>query len=152
MFAGIHGQWDIKTLHEQKIVLAKGKGGWNLEAAMAYCKEFKRVVAPLTNGKWAMCSYSDDWELGVPELNNVISELSQWMEDNGRVYKVTLVTNPLVMKQINDIATLAQQNVMFVGDVDTAVKKLAEHGFHLEKEKIKTFIDAEYPINDPDGI
>jgi len=82
----IHGEWKIEV--NNSVVLQWFGGSWNEEAIIAYVKEFRQKTAPLSqnkanNGQWAILSIFEDWELGVPEIEQHVVEHCQWFRDHG---------------------------------------------------------------------
>ena len=76
----------FRIWREQRVVLAVANGGWNRFTAEDYAKEFKAVAKPLTGSDWAHIVYLDNWQLGVPEIEPVITELVGWCLDKGLRY------------------------------------------------------------------
>lgn len=90
----VHGEW--KILVKEGYVLQWFSGCWNEEAAIKYCREFREKTAHLKGTQWAMVSFFDDWELGVPEIEPHIIEHCALFKDNGcikdcHVYAATAV-------------------------------------------------------------
>jgi len=84
----IHGDWKIEV--SNNVLLQYFSGSWNEEAIIAYVKEFREKATPLAknkanNGKWAILSIFEDWEMGVPAIEQHIIEHCQWFKDNGCV-------------------------------------------------------------------
>jgi len=81
----IHGDWKIEV--SNNVLLQYFSGSWNEEAIITYIKEFREKATPLAqhNGKWAILSIFEDWELGVPEIEQHVIEHCQWFKDNGCV-------------------------------------------------------------------
>jgi len=104
----IHGEWKIEV--SNNVLLQYFSGSWNEEAVIAYVKEFREKATPLSlnqpnNGKWAILSIFEDWELGVPAIESHIIEHCQWFKDNGcvkdcHVYSKNAIKEMLLEKLI----------------------------------------------------
>ena len=79
----VHGHWRI--LVKNNYVLQWFRGCWNIEAALQYKNEFKDKTAHLTGTKWAIVSFFDDWELGVPEIESHLHDHCERFSANGCV-------------------------------------------------------------------
>lgn len=80
MFA-VHGDWRI--LVQKNYVLQWFSGCWNEEAAIQYSQEFREKTEHLNGTHWAIFSYFDEWELGVPEMESHLIEHCQQFKNNG---------------------------------------------------------------------
>ncbi len=77
----IHGKWKIQV--KDNYVLQWFGGCWNEEAAIQYCQEFQDKTAHLKGTEWAIFSFFDDWELGVPEIEPHVVEHCRLFKANG---------------------------------------------------------------------
>lgn len=76
-----HGDW--KILVKDNYVLQWFSGCWNEEAAIQYCREFSEKTEQLKGTQWAIFSFFDDWELGVPEIEPHVIEHCRLFKENG---------------------------------------------------------------------
>jgi hypothetical protein len=77
----VHGDW--KILVKDNYVLQWFSGCWNEEAAVQYSQEFKEKTAMLVGTQWAIISFFDEWDLGVPEIEPHIVEHCRLFKANG---------------------------------------------------------------------
>jgi len=91
-----HGHFDIWL--DNQVVLARLKGSWNQEMAKLYAEQFKQAAQPLIHSDWAHIVYLDDWELGTPEFEQVITELVAWVIEHG-LKRTAQVYSPSMLKQ-----------------------------------------------------
>ena len=77
----VHGDWRI--LVKDNYVLQWFSGCWNEEAAIKYSQEFLDKTKHLNGTQWAIFSFFDDFELGVPEMESHLIEHCQRFQDNG---------------------------------------------------------------------
>tara|TARA_R110000737_G_scaffold89824_1_gene122281 strand:- start:8339 stop:8782 length:444 start_codon:yes stop_codon:yes gene_type:complete len=96
MFA-VHGDWQI--LVKDNYVLQWFSGCWNEEAAIQYSQEFQDKTQGLKGTQWAIVSFFDDWELGVPEMESHLIEHCQRFKDNGCI-KDCHIYSPSVFKSM----------------------------------------------------
>ena len=99
----IHGEYTLSV--ENSILVATLKGGWNLECAQNFSQCFKEVAKPLLNKPWAHLVYLEDWELGVPEIMPIISELVIWclennLEKSAHVYSASMTKEYFLNKMV----------------------------------------------------
>jgi len=98
----VHGEWKIEV--SNNVLLQYFSGSWNEEAIIKYVKEFRKQATPLSlnknnNGKWAILSIFEAWELAVPEVEQHVIEHCQWFKDNGCV-KDCHVYSPSAVKEM----------------------------------------------------
>jgi hypothetical protein len=136
----IHGEWKIEV--NNNVVLQYFGGSWNEEAIIAYVKEFREKTTPLAqnkanNGKWAILSIFEDWELGVPEIEQHVIEHCQWFKDNGCV-KDCHVYSPSAAKEMLLEKMIPHTEGNYERCVFTSIKDaqdwLAKNNFHFNDE------------------
>ncbi|MDM7859373.1 hypothetical protein QTP81_01980 [Alteromonas sp. ASW11-36] len=142
----IHGEWSIQALPSCNTILIKGRGGWNGEAAIAYCEEFKDKVIPLFGVKWACLGYGMDWELGTPDIEVEISRLYEWMVENGCVLQVTVMRSAMSEAQISRLMNVSEPGyqVFIVDSTEEALQILERRGFAVPEAQLTRFIEAPY--------
>ena len=91
-----HGDFDLKVVNH--VLVARLRGSWNEEAALAYENAFMTAAKPLTDIEWAHLVYLDDWDLGVPEIVPVVERLVAWCIDNG-LRRSAQVYSPSMLKR-----------------------------------------------------
>jgi hypothetical protein len=79
----VHGSWKIVV--KDNYVLQWFGGCWNEEAAVKYCREFKEKTAHLNGTEWAIVSFFNEWELGVPEIEPHVVEHCRLFKEHGCV-------------------------------------------------------------------
>jgi hypothetical protein len=70
----LHGAFKIELRND--IVFVDMIGAWNIETAIAFSDEIKKVVKPIYGRPWAALTHMDEWELCTPECKPVIVEFS----------------------------------------------------------------------------
>lgn len=132
MFA-VHGDW--KVLVKDNYVLQWFSGCWNEEAAIQYCQEFSEKTSQLKGKQWAILSFFEEWELGVPEIEAHIVEHCQLFKKNGCIRDCHIYT-PAAAKSMQLEGMVPQsegdyQRQVFVGTAD-AVAWLQTSNFTVE--------------------
>ena len=145
MQRNVHGQWLIHLLPEAQMILVKGKGGWNYEAAIAYRDELFETASVLSGKSWAAFAYSDDWELGVPESEGVLKEISVWLHNNGCKCRVILANNQMVKSKTESLLRSSGQSAIFVKTIEEAAECFNDFGFTMSVNQLRSFVAAEYP-------
>lgn len=77
----IHGDWKIVV--KGNYVLQWFSGCWNEEAAIQYSEDFLNKTGHLRGTSWAIVSFFDEWELGVPEIEPHLVAHCQRFISNG---------------------------------------------------------------------
>jgi len=83
-----HGEYDIQL--SNNVLYVRAEGGWNLQTAEAFAKDYKEISTPVTSEKWAVFNDFRAWELAPPDTNPVIQNLIQWIFDHGQMASVYL--------------------------------------------------------------
>jgi len=131
----IHGEWKLEV--NNNVLLQWFGGSWNEEAIIKYIKEFREKATPLSlnknnNGKWAILSIFEEWELGVPQIEKHVIEHCQWFKDNGCI-KDCHVYTPSATKemQLEHLIPHTEgdyERCVFTS-IDEAKNWLAQYGF-----------------------
>lgn len=124
-----HGNYRIwcegNTLHAELL------GAWNMEAALAYTKDFIEQASAF-EGDWAHIVYLDNWELATPDVTAEAERLVEWCIAHGlkraaQVYKPSglkrAVINKMVVEQLGDFKRAT------FDDPETAAQWIIDEGF-----------------------
>lgn len=105
----VHGDWRI--LVQNNYVLQWFSGCWNEEAAIQYCQEFQEKTEHLKGTEWAIISFFDDFELGVPEMEPHLVEHCQLFKANGCIKDCHIYT-PAALKgmQLENIVPQSEED------------------------------------------
>lgn len=101
MYLSMH--YNIEIDSDRKIVIAKIYGIWKLETAEEYHEEYRELVKPLLKSKWAKLTNLSNWKSSYPEIIEVLGEHKRWCHDNGAIYSVYVIENPVTTKQLKQI-------------------------------------------------
>lgn len=142
----VHGQWLIDVSVERRMVLIKGQGAWNEEAALLYANDFKQRVSPLLDHTWACIGYGVDWELGTPEIEPILHALYEWMVTNGCRLQTTLMHNQIAKAQIGNIMSVAKPDyrLEIVSSTIELLTLVEASGFELDSATFDRFIKRSY--------
>lgn len=75
-----HGNFKLWT--RDNILCAELTGSWNTETALEFEVEFKKKAEKMPK-QWAHLVYLNNWDLGVPEIQQIITRLVHWCLTNG---------------------------------------------------------------------
>ena len=133
----IHGKWKIEV--NNNVVLQWFAGAWNEEAIIAYVKEFRQKATPLsknnsTKGKWAILSIFEEWELGVPAIEQHVKEHCQWFIDHGCIKDCHVYTpNATKHMQLENMVPHTEGNYerRIFTRIEDAKSWLAQNGFDI---------------------
>jgi hypothetical protein len=101
---------------EQQVLFAVVRGGWNELTARDYSLAYQKTVKPLLGNDWAHIVYLDDWGLGSPAIEPIISQLATWAVSQ-RLRYFAQVYSPNMVKQF-------QLDRMLVSPIKTCEKQL----------------------------
>ncbi len=123
--------FNIEVDSDRKIVIAKIYGIWKKETAIEYRDEYQEQVQPLIKGKWARMTNLANWRSSYPEIVEVLGEHMQWCHDNGAVYSVYAIDNPVTTKQLKAMIEKGQigESAKIFGTIEEADKFLKQNGF-----------------------
>lgn len=68
----------FKIWTEGNVLFASVTGAWSQDTALRYVKEFKQQVEGFSGNEWAQLVSLDNWILGTPEIEPIITELANW--------------------------------------------------------------------------
>jgi len=135
----VHGSWEVKV--KDNYVLQWFSGCWNEEAAIQYCQEFKDKTKSLKSSQWAIVSFFDDWELGVPEIEPHVIEHCRLFKENGCIKDCHVYTTSAAKSmQLENIVPHTEGNYerrVFSASED-AIAWMKECGFEID---VKDFIE-----------
>lgn len=124
-----HGKF--KIWRQGSVVFAKLIGSWNVESALQFEHEFKKIASTMPD-RWGHMVYLNDWELCVPEMITIIERLVAWCLDNGLVRAANIYLSSAIKTQIlNRMIVTTQDNfqrAVFDNELD-AVDWLSDEGF-----------------------
>ena len=123
--------FNIEVDSDRKVVIAKIYGIWKKETAVEYHEEYKEQVQPLIKGKWAKLTNLTNWKSSYPDIVEVLGEHMQWCHDNGAVYSVYAIDNPVTLKQLKAMIEKSNigDSVKIFGTLKEGDKYLTQNGF-----------------------
>jgi len=86
-------------------MVAKVYGIWKKETAEAYHDEYMKIVQPFLDDKWAKLTYLTNWKSSYPEIIEIIGEHMRWCQENGAVFSVYVIENPVTQSQLKRMIT-----------------------------------------------
>ncbi|MDX5405651.1 MAG: hypothetical protein LPK11_01240 [Chromatiaceae bacterium] len=130
----------FRIWREQRVILASVNGSWNRFTAEDYAQEFKALVKPLAGTDWAHIVYLDNWQLGVPEIEPVITELVNWCLTNGlryaaQVYCPNMIKRYQLDKMIVEHTATFERRVY--PDEQHALNWLSSLGFAVDSTTLR---------------
>ena len=125
-----HGYYFLEK--RNNVLFAVLKGGWNLDTAQRFSRDFKKEAAPLCGERWGHFVDLTNWELGVPGVDNVIKPLVEWCIENGLTHAAHLYGESALSKSYVDLVVKQKDRVFERRGFDNenaADQWLAEQGF-----------------------
>jgi len=90
----------IDPVPERKLLISKIYGIWKKETAEEYHEEYMKVVKPFLNDRWAKLTNLNNWKSSYPEIVDVLAKHMKWCLDNGAVYSIYIIDNPVTLAQL----------------------------------------------------
>lgn len=133
----VHGAWEIQV--SNNIVVQWFGGSWNEEAIVKYVDEFRDKTRHLNSCEWAIMSFFDEWELGVPGIEPLVAEHCSWFKRNGcvkdcHIYTPNIVASEQLERMIPHTDATYERRVF--SSYVPAYSWLKTHDFILEDENI----------------
>ena len=127
-----HGDFQIWC--KNNVVYANASDSWNEETAKEFNRIFQHTVK--TNGaeKWAHIVFLNDWDLGVPEIEPIIIELTQWCIANGMTHAAQVFSRSMIKKyQLDKMVSekIGDFERRQFGDEEEAYLWLREQGYDI---------------------
>jgi hypothetical protein len=130
----------FRIWQEQQVILASVNGSWNRFTAEDYAQEFKALAKPLVGTDWAHIVYLDNWQLGVPEIEPVITELVNWCIANGLRYAAQVYCPNMIKRYQLDkmiVEHTAQFERRVYPDEQHALSWLSSLGFAVDSTTLR---------------
>ena len=93
---GKFGEFSLRL--DGRVVVAHASGISNASNVLDFSRRFKQLVKSLSPGPWAHIVYLDDWQLGTPDIEPIVTQLVKWCEMRQLVYTAQ-VLNPHALKE-----------------------------------------------------
>lgn len=89
---------------ENRVLVCRPKYSWSERTARLYANTMKSKVATFEKAPWGSTVLLDQWELGTPEVEEIINDLLLWCLQNN-LKRLALVTaeNPLQEFQLDNM-------------------------------------------------
>ncbi|MEM9102843.1 MAG: hypothetical protein AAGB12_11025 [Pseudomonadota bacterium] len=107
-------------------------GAWNFETACVWAENYISLAKPLSHAPWANLVDLTHWDLGIPEIDNVVKETNVWCDQNNLTCEVvvcSLYTQGELAKGTHEL--LNNVNTKIVTEEKEAISWLNEKGFRV---------------------
>lgn len=121
----------IDPVPERKLLISKIYGIWKKETAEEYHEEYTKVVKPFLNDRWAKLTNLNNWKSSYPEIVDVLANHMKWCLDNGAVYSIYVIDNPVTLTQLSKMVKNGHVSSVtkFFKTYEEADRFLRENGF-----------------------
>ncbi len=122
-----HGSFDLKLVGQ--VLVIKPYDSWNLETALRFCDECKKLASQISNQPWAVLSDLSHWDLSTPDTWEPINELNTWANEHNCQYEVVITTSPIqteLLTKSHEVSTNAQTK--FFQDINDGFNWLSSVG------------------------
>lgn len=123
--------YNIDVDQDRKLVTAKIYGIWKEETAKNYHEDYKKAVQPLLKERWARLTFLTNWKSSYPEIIEVLGNHMRWCYENGAVYSIFIIDNPVTTRQLRQMIGKADEkdHAKLFRTAGEAEKFLQENGF-----------------------
>jgi hypothetical protein len=132
-----HGRFSLNV--SNNILIARLSGSWNKECAENFSIDFKVIASPLLGKPWGHLVFLDNWDLGVPEMLPIITELVAWCLENGLEKSAQVYNDSMIKKYSIDQMVVKQKSVFerrIFSEADKAIIWLSQYGFIVDGKSI----------------
>lgn len=129
-----HGEFDFYV--SNNVLIAKLVGTWNVECAKRFSESFIKHASPLIGKPWGHLVFLDDWQVSVPEMEPIITDLVTWCVDNGLQKSAQVYSQSMLKKYTLDKMVIEQSGVFdrqIFTEASSAIQWLNQYGFNIEK-------------------
>nr|MBN2278869.1 hypothetical protein [candidate division Zixibacteria bacterium] len=123
--------YNIEIDEQRKIVISKIYSIWKEETARSYHEDYMQAVQPLLREKWSKLTNLANWKSSYPEIIQIIGEHMRWCHENGAVYSIYAIDNPVTTRQLKQMIEQAgaDESAKLFRSYDEADRFLKEKGF-----------------------
>lgn len=129
-----HGRFEVWS--DSTVVYAALYGSTNVELITHFGNELKRVALEQMPENWGHVVWLEDWELGTPETEPIIQDLTKWCIEHGLI-RAAQVFSPSTIKRYQlDKMVTAQEGPFTRRQFRTtaeAASWMRREGFTLDK-------------------
>ena len=132
------GRGGFRLFTDDFVLLSVPSGISGRSIAQKYVDEIKSKVAEFNGQPWAHIVYLNEWQLGTPEVEPIITELSRWCLANNLKYTAIIETANSV-RQYQNNKMLIKQNErtdydrQSFANADLAIEWLNSLGFRVSE-------------------
>lgn len=134
-----HGEF--KLCVSNNILIARLTGTWNEECAKDFSEQFKEQVHLLQKPRWGHLVFLDDWELSIPEVLPIVTDLVTFCINNGleksaQVYSESMIKKLFLDKMIVEKKGDFERRIFI--KQNEAINWLNQNGFTLVEGIVAT--------------
>jgi hypothetical protein len=127
-----HGEFKLHI--SNNILIARLTGSWNQECAENFSEEFTTKIHSMNNLKWGHLVFLDNFELSVPEVLPIISDLVIFCINNGLERAAQVYSQSRIKKMHIDTMVVEKHGNFerrIFTDQDEAIQWLNSNDFTL---------------------
>ncbi len=132
-----HGSFNLSV--SNNILIARLSGSWNKECAENFATNLQIKARPLIGEPWGHLVFLDNWDLGVPEMLPIITELVIWCIENGLEKSAQVYNDSMIKKYSIDQMVVKQKRGFerrVFAEPDKAMSWLSKYGFRVDENII----------------
>jgi hypothetical protein len=129
-----HG--DFKLHISNNIILARLTGAWNEECAKNFSQAFRQHVKLLKKSKWGHLVFLDDWEISVPEIIPIVTDLATFCINNDLEKSAQVASESMMKKMYLEKMAVEKHDTFerqIFSDQGKAIEWLNSYGFTINE-------------------
>lgn len=132
-----HGSFNLSV--SNNILIARLSGSWNKECAEDFSMHFRIKASRLLGKPWGHLVFLDNWDLSVPEMQPIVTELVAWCIENGLEKSAQVYDSSAVKGHSLDQMVVKQRGGFerrVFSEPDKAIIWLKQYGFIVDENII----------------
>ena len=133
-----HGRFEVWT--DSNIVYAALFGSTNEELMTHFGDELKLAAGKLETRHWGHIVWLENWQLGTPETEPVVQDLTRWCIDNGLI-RAAQIFSPSTIKRFQLDKMVKAQEGLFIRQqfksTSEAVQWMRSEGFEVNESALR---------------
>jgi hypothetical protein len=129
-----HGEFKLHV--SNNIILARLTGAWNEECANDFSQALRKHVKLLNNPKWGYLVFLDDWEISVPDIIPIVTDLATFCINNGLEKSAQIASESMMKKMYLEKMAVEKHDIFerqIFSEQDKAIEWLNSYGFTINE-------------------
>jgi hypothetical protein len=129
-----HGEFKLHV--NNNIILARLSGAWNEECAKSFSQAFRQHVKLLNNQKWGHLVLLENWEISVPDIIPIVTDLATFCINNGLEKSAQVASESMMKKMYLEKMAIEKHDIFerqIFSDQNKAIEWLNRYDFTIDE-------------------